>query len=68
MKCPYLTRTIQMEFPQPTRLVECEQGNDEAEQVLVACNIMHVVVSELHSDCIEADCAAWEDGSCKYRG
>lgn len=64
MKCPYVVNEVQTLVTANPKVVECVPKNDEIQPTLLYCNDNSTSIFMFMTDCIEVECAAWQNGHC----
>lgn len=69
MKCPYLTQEAVIERNEKPLVVEHEftSVDGETETYVFSANDRTITTMRQFADCIESDCAAWENGKCRRK-
>jgi DNA-binding NarL/FixJ family response regulator len=64
MKCPYMRRQVQQTRQHKQDLMEYIPENDAIAPVLLAANDTDVIIFDMMMECIQGECAAWQNGHC----
>ena len=70
MKCPYIYNTIETAHPKKAQYqaMDVENSDGTPERLHLTANDMGYSRQRHFHDCLEKDCAAWQNGRCVRTG
>lgn len=64
MKCPYMCKQVQQTRQHKPDIMEYLPKDDSIPPMIISGSDSDIIIYEMMADCIQEECAAWQNGHC----